>query len=193
MRGIREIEIEKEINRLSGWYELATSPRVMDLIARIREENQTRVLELKAELEAVKAGRKVKARWPENTPESILQFCKEYWSGSTEHNRFRIHCWNDRAVWTSYPAGVWSDNSGQHRGQAGFYLLSLTEKQYGQARALLRLSGRFSLKQLQTDLDRMEQGLPFLTPEIEKEREAIAKAKTLARLDTSSCNTYWQF
>lgn len=95
-----------------------------------------------------------KSRWPEDTPEQVIKECKQHWLGTTEYGVFRIHAWNDRAVWTSYPAGGYSDNGGWHRTPASFYLISrIGLDQWGRrAKVLDTLEGRVSLKQMQQAL-----------------------------------------
>jgi hypothetical protein len=92
---------------------------------------------------------KPKARWPENTPDHIKQFCAEYWGRTSERLTYRIHAWNDDVVVTSYPAGTWSDNGGVHRGQAAYHAVSLKEKQYGTPKVLSANLGRTSPAKIQ--------------------------------------------
>ena len=69
--------------------------------------------------------REPKPRWPENTPKSVLDFCEKYWRGTTEMDSYRIHCWNDKAVWTSWPSGGYSTVGGWNPVSATFFMLSL--------------------------------------------------------------------
>ena len=114
-------------------------PRIKELeklIAEAREERPTK-----------------KPRWPENTPANVLAICNEYWQGTTESYTFRIHCWNDKAVCTSYPSGGYSDNGGWNPTAACFHFLSLTEKEYGKPKRIgADLEGRQSQKKLEATL-----------------------------------------
>lgn len=99
--------------------------------------------------------RKKTPRWPVDIPTEVLQRCQFYWNGTTEHAVFRVHCWNTRAVWTSYPAGGYSDNGGWHRTSPHYDLLSMTENgsHSGKPRVLMSWDvgklGRFSKTEMQ--------------------------------------------
>ena len=129
-------------------------PRVQDLVRQIVEERKSEIEALQKELEELrqKIKGKNKPRWPEDTPEHVVEFCKDYWRGSTEYHTFRIHCWNDKAVWTSWPSGGYSDNGGWHPTSACFFLIP-----FGSAstcRLIAKeLKGRVSLKQMKEELE----------------------------------------
>jgi hypothetical protein len=159
MRGVREIK--SEIDKLTCFIDIAQSPRVMALINQIRQENKPKVESLREELKQVEANKKApKPRWPENTPKNVLDKANLYWGGSTERHTFRIHCWNDKAYWTSYPAGGFSTNGGWHKTQAHFFLISLVEKREAgmldyRGKQLMELKGRVSDKTMQDELDKL--------------------------------------
>ena len=104
---------------------------------------------------------KKKPRIPENTPENVLSVCKKFWSGTTESWTYRIHAWNAVAVWTSYPAGGYTDNGGWNPTPACYYLLSLTETQFGKPKELQTLSfernsgKRVTPAMMQAELDKL--------------------------------------
>jgi hypothetical protein len=107
-------EIGQAISRLTNYNYLAMDIRVFKLISAIRKENAPEVARLKALLGEKKVRAKA-PRWPENTPQDVLDACALFWRGTTEFHSYRIHCWNDVAIWTSYPSGGYSDNGGYHR------------------------------------------------------------------------------
>lgn len=149
-------QVESKIKSLFDWYSLASSERVMKLIDQIRKENRPEIELLEKELAELKANKpKPKPRWPENTPTDVLEFCQKYWSGSEESRTFRIHCWNDKAVWTSYPSGGYSDNGGFHPTPARFILLSRTEMGHRRAKELKELEGRVKLSQMEEELTKL--------------------------------------
>lgn len=88
-------------------------------VRKIHREIQEEINRLDAQHEA----RRLTARWPAGTPEDVLELCRRYWQGTSEYRVFRIHEYNDIAVWTSYPSGGYSDNSGWHRTPSGYRLL----------------------------------------------------------------------
>lgn len=151
MRGIREIQ--KEIDKLTGYWEITRDPRVQEVINKIIKENAPRVEALKKELEEVRNGKpKPKPRWPENTPENVLAVCEKYWRGTEEFSMYRIHCWNDKYVWTSYPARAWYCQGVRHQGKATFDMLSLTEFEFGRPKVIKMLDGKVSLQTMQQEL-----------------------------------------
>ncbi len=153
-------QVKKEIASLTDYYSLASNPRVSKLIEQIRNENAGRIAELKKELVELENNKpQPKPRWPENTPEDVLLECEKHWYGTVESRTYRIHCWNDKIICTSYPAGGYSDNGGWHPTQATFYFLSRTEKRYDKAKDLAMLEGRQSKKMLQQKLDELTNDL----------------------------------
>jgi len=159
MRGIREIERELESLELNTTYSVFSNKRVNALLTILRKENFEKVVSLKKELEDLKCARikTKKPRWPDNTPQHILDFCKEHWRGTEESASYRIHCWNDKWVWTSYPAGGYSIVGGWVKTQATFFLLSLTEMDdYERRHKLLKmLEGRASEKMMRDELAKL--------------------------------------
>lgn len=126
-------------------------PKIIALKKIILAERQPEINKLKTEIERLKEIKNnipKKTRWPEDTPEEILKRCKSYWSGTVEYNEFRIHCWNDKAVWTSYPSGGYSSNGGWNPTPASFHLISLTELNHHKPIRLIELEGRVSNKKM---------------------------------------------
>ena len=154
MRGIREIE--KEIDNLSGYWKVCTSPRVRALIDTILKENEPKLKELREELEAVKSGKpKPKPRWPADVPEDVFNLCEDYWKGAEEYAVYRIHCWNDKGVWTSYPARAWYCQGVRHQGKSTFYILNRKEREYGKPKRIILRDGRVSDKEMKAELDKL--------------------------------------
>jgi len=157
MRGVRDIK--SEIDRLTNFIDIAQSPRVMALINQIRDENKEKVIVLREELKQVEANKKApKPRWPVNTPKNILDLAVEEFKGTTEFHSFRIHCWNDKAFWVSWPSGGYSTTGGWHPTPATFTLISLIEKNRyhdTQGNHITSLQGRVSEKTMQDELDKL--------------------------------------
>lgn len=106
--------------------------RVVALTKTILDERRPQIENLQSEINARLAknsSRKKTPRWPENTPPSVLDHCKRYWQGSDEYHKFRIHLWNDKAIWTSWPKGGYSDNGGFHPAPATYFLISTTKSE----------------------------------------------------------------
>lgn len=149
-------QVKKEIDNLWDWYSLSSNPRVVALINQIRNENAGKIAELKKELAELENNKpKATPRWSENTPQDVLKECEEYWKGTEEFRVYRIHCWNDKIICTSYPSGGYSTAGGWVKTQATFYFLSRTEKSWDKAKTLAILEGRQSKKVLQQKLDEL--------------------------------------
>lgn len=147
-------QVKKELARLTDWWYICQDKRVHSLVEQIKAENAPKIEVLNKELEQLENNKpKPKPRWPESTPPDVLKECEEYWKNTEEFRTFRIHCWNDNAICTSYPSGGYSDNGGWHPTSAMFYFLSRTEKMYSNAKHLAELEGRQSAKALQQKLD----------------------------------------
>lgn len=102
----RTISVVKlELERLTNTFWICNSPKVQAAINEFRRENKAKVESLRNELELLRTGRKPSKRWPQNVPQNVREACERFWSGTTEFATFRIHEWNEKAVWTSYPAG----------------------------------------------------------------------------------------
>ena len=152
-------QVKDEISNLTDFYRLVNDKRVRELINTIRFENADKIKNLEAELSELNTNKsQPKPRWPENTPEDVLEECKQYWRGTTEFPIYRIHCWNDKIICTSYPSGGYSDNGGWNPTPATFYFISRTEKGFRGAKNIKTLEGRQSKKKLQQELDRIKQG-----------------------------------
>ena len=148
--GLREL---KDQLTMLEWID--GDPKVNAARAIVRTERMPRINALKAKIAELQAKRPgPKPRWPENTPANVLAVCNLYWRGTTEFYTFRIHCWNDKFVCTSYPSGGYSDNGGWHPTSACFHFLSLTEREYGRIKRVgSDLEGRQSAKQLEVGLN----------------------------------------
>ena len=158
MRGIREVQ--SEIDALTSFSSLCYDKRVRAFINQIRIENAPAVEKLTAELEALKAGKpKPKGRWPENTPAEVIAICESYWKGTSEFHLYRIHCWNDKAIWTSYLSGGYGTMGGWVKSQAGFFLISRTEMNPhlggNRMKVLVNLEGRVSAKTMLEELAKL--------------------------------------
>ena len=148
-------QVKKEIGKLINYNEIMFDKRVRNLINKIRKDNSAKVEKLRAELNELEANKpKPKPRWPENTPKDVLSECEKYWAGTTEFSVFRIHCWNNKIICTSYPSGGYSTNGGWNPSPATFYFIS-REIQHGQAKYFATLKGRQSKKALQQKLDEL--------------------------------------
>ena len=114
--------LKRELDRL---LRVELAPEVAAAVRQVRLARAGRVAEVRAEIEALRAARPPKPpRWPIDTPTDVLDLCDKFWRGSSEHHEYRIHCWNERAVWTSYPSGGYSDNGGYHPTPASYRLVS---------------------------------------------------------------------
>jgi hypothetical protein len=124
-------KLKQELDDLTDYRRFTCDKRVQAVIAEIRKEDAPRVAEIEAQLAAIHSGQKEYKRWPDNTPPDAFRVCERYWNGTTEFSTFRIHQWNDKAVWTSYPSGGYSTNGGWIPTPSCYYLLSLTENDSG--------------------------------------------------------------
>jgi len=119
-------QLKGELSNLTNYYSLANHPDVQAVIDRLRKENQPRVEELERQIAKLQSERKPVLRWPENTPANVLKACQAYWNGTEEYNTFRIHLWNDKAAWTSYPSGGYSTVGGWHPVSPAYFCIDLT-------------------------------------------------------------------
>lgn len=151
--GLRELKAK--LDRLE-WIEL--DPKVVAAKNIVWAERKPQVDAIKAKIAELQSKRpEPKPRWPLCTPPKVLAICEAYWRGTTEYHTFRIHCWNDKVVCTSWPSGGYSDNGGWHATSACFHFLSLNEKEHtlGSNRPKTigkELVGRQSAKQLESAL-----------------------------------------
>lgn len=149
-------ELKRELQRLTDSMYLTSHPKVREAIDAVRKENEPKVKELQQQIKELQDERpKPKPRFPENTPKDVIDVCNKYWSGTEEFHTYRIHCWNDKAVWTSYPSGGFWTNGGYNKAQACFFLISKTDMSgYGsKPKEIYQLEGRVSLKQMQDALN----------------------------------------
>jgi hypothetical protein len=116
--------------------DIRLDPRISDLKNKIRAERQAEIDDIKSKIKQLrdKQPKKKTERWPENTPENVKVVCEKYWNGTTESSTYRIHQWNNKAVWTSYPSGGYSSNGGWNPTPSHYYLVSLNEEEYGLGR-----------------------------------------------------------
>lgn len=119
-------EINAEIKRLSDLMFVMSDPIVQAAIRQVRERNAPRVKELQARADALRSKRKELKRWPDDTPTWVLDLCKKYWSGTEELHKFRIHLWNEKAAWTSWPSGGYSTMGGWVPVSPTYFLISRT-------------------------------------------------------------------
>jgi len=104
--------------------------------------------------ELEKCKRPVAPRFPADLPGSVLTACDRYWKGTEEFYKYRVHLWNARAVWTSYPSGGYSTNGGWIKSPACYHLLSLLENDsHGKPKVLKTVDGRQKPSELQQWLD----------------------------------------
>jgi len=147
-------EIRSELKKLNDFSTLIFDPRVRKFISSIIEENQPRIKELEKELEVCLASKKAsKPRFPEGVPEEVFSACEKYWKGCEEYHIYRIHCWNNKAVWTSYPTHAWYCQGARYQAKATFYLLDLTLWEMGSPKVLRIEDGRLSDKAMKKILD----------------------------------------
>ena len=128
-------------------------------LKKAREKVAPKIIELNEEIKELKSKKpQPKPRWPDDVPPHILEIVKAYWRGTEESYTYRIHCWNNKACWTSYPSGGYSNNGGWNPTPATFYMISLTEKSTydsKKAKDLLDAKGRTSLKFMKAELDKL--------------------------------------
>ena len=123
-------DYKDELRRLTEHYYICCDPRVRAAIEVVRKENEPKVAELQRKIENLRLARKLVTRWPDCTPDNVKKVCEDYWSGTTEKHTYRIHLWNDKAVWTSYPAGGYSTVGGFTPTPPAYELISRTELAY---------------------------------------------------------------
>lgn len=134
-------QLKLKLRRLEYY---GNDPLVREAIKKVREKRKPEIDRIKLEIDKLRNKRSgPKSRWPEDTPKEVLESCEDYFRGTTEFQKFRIHCWNDKAIWTSWPSDQY--------GPASFFLISRSEKgRYGRAKRLKELEGRQSLKKLKS-------------------------------------------
>lgn len=134
-------EAKRQLRALSDYQHIAaTDPRVRALVREIIDGNKPAIDSLEELIADLQGKKKAPRRFPDGVPTRVMETCLRYWNGTVEFRSFRIHCWNDYAVWTSYPGGTWSDNMGVHRGTSHYYLIPLIE--YEASGVNTRLGGR---------------------------------------------------
>lgn len=142
-------QLKRERNRLIDYYSLTSDTRVQKVIDVVRAERAPQVAELDRQIAAAEKARPAKKpRWPEGTPKNVLAVCERYWSGTTERTTYRIHCWNEHVVCTSYPSGGYSNNGGWHPTSCCFHFLALAGGGVRHETLGQSLEGRQSQKQL---------------------------------------------
>lgn len=152
-------QLKEELQRLTEYFWISRHQKVEDAIQAVRKENEPRVKELEAQIKALQDKRpKPKPRIPENTPQEVIDVCDKYWWGTEELHKYRIHCWNDKAVWTGWASGGYWTTGGFNKSPATFFLISRTKttRECGRDRPELlhELEGRVSLKQMKELLEK---------------------------------------
>ena len=151
-------QLREEVTKLRDY---RSDPRVVKVIELVMDERRAKINDLEDKLHGMSSLPKLKpSRWPDNTPAEVIEQASAFYAGTTESHKFRIHAWNDKGIVVSYPGGTWSDNGGQHYGQALYSLLSRTETKRGMSgnqvcAELQTWSGRVSKKTYQTELDNL--------------------------------------
>ena len=158
--GLEELKAER--NRLVDYTFITFDPRVRAAMMLVREENAPKVAEIDARIKSLRDAKPApKPRFPVDAPQAVLDACDKFWRGTTEHATYRIHLWNNKAVWTSYPAGGYSNAGGWNPTPPSYRLISFSETQYGKPKQLLditpeRNSGqRVTPKIMQAELDKL--------------------------------------
>lgn len=131
-------------------------PDVMAARDKVLSARKSEIELIESKLKELRGERKVPVRWPEHTPKSILDACDMHWSGTVEWYKYRIHIWNECAVWTSYPSGGYSNNMGWQPAPCCYELVSLvkTENVLGKTRGTVldSIRGRASKKDMESIL-----------------------------------------
>ena len=127
-----------------------TAPEVLEAARKVLETRKPQIEALEREIDGMRAKRPEKTpRWPKNTPPNVLKAAEDQWRGTTECTTFRIHLWNSKAYWTSWPSGGYSTNGGWVKAPACFKLVSLVETERAMGRTegveLASLTGRVSI------------------------------------------------
>ena len=151
-------QLKYELERLE--FSIRLHPKVLKAQEEVRKELQPKMDELKKQIEALRSERpKPKGRWPDNCPQEVIDAAKSYWKGTEQLHTFRIHCWNDKAYWTSWPSGGYWTVGGFVKSPATFFMISRTQKDQYDNKKGVTLSdkeGRVSLKEMQAALDKIK-------------------------------------
>jgi hypothetical protein len=108
-------------------YDFRSDPRIQELEKQIRTERQPEIDRLELALAAAEKQVKPKKRWPDDVPKEVMEHAEKYWRGTTSYSNFRIHHWNDKAIWTSYPSGGYSVVAGWTSTPPAYHLVSRVE------------------------------------------------------------------
>jgi hypothetical protein len=151
-------DLRHQIQRLK--WSVDRDERVLKVISIVKAEIAPKIKALEDQISAIVEKRpKPKPRWPENTPQNVIKKAEKEFEGSTQYHSFRIHCWNDKAFWVSWPSGGYYSLSGWHPTPATFILLSMTkeENKFGKSAPvrLKSVDGRLSQKSMQEELDKL--------------------------------------
>jgi hypothetical protein len=147
---LRELKYELDVlNNLNN------APEVIEAKKKVAEARKPQIEALEKQIEALRSKRPEKTpRWPKNTPENVLKAAEAKWKGTTEFSTYRIHLWNSKAFWTSWPSGGYSTNGGWVKAPACFKLVSLIETERAMGRVegieLATLTGRVSIPVLRS-------------------------------------------
>jgi hypothetical protein len=147
--------LEAKLRRMS---DVSMDPRMIALGDQIWLERKPKLDEITKEIQEMRklyeANKpKKKPRWPEDCPQKVVEQCNNYWSGTTERYRFRIHAWNEKAIITSYPGGSYQSGTTTEYGPACYRMIPLSGPvlTYEWIR---EWSGRLSKREMQNALDK---------------------------------------
>lgn len=102
------------------------APEVLAAKKLVLEKRKPEIDKIKAEIEKLRGKKSPpKPRIPENCPDNIIKACENYWAGTEELAKYRIHVWNSMAVWTSWGSGGYSTNGGYVKVAPCYFLISL--------------------------------------------------------------------
>jgi hypothetical protein len=156
MKKLRDLKWELDLLRRVDF-----DPEVVAVKKKVLADRQPKIEALERQIKELQGKRPAKRpRWPETTPPHILEACEEYWKGTTEFYSFRIHLWNSKSVWTSYPSGGYSNNGGWNPTPVNYDLISLTERNFRRAKVLANITQRTSTKELSTIMLEKTKELP---------------------------------
>jgi hypothetical protein len=108
---------------------VSDAPEVVAAKEKVLEARKADIERVEAQIEELRAKRvKPKMRWPDSTPPEVIDECNAYWVGTTEYWTYRIHAWNEKAIWTSWPSGGYSTNGGWVKVKPCYFLICRAEK-----------------------------------------------------------------
>lgn len=144
MKPINEMslsELNNERRRKSDLLMLLSEPEVTQALNIVKKRNAPIIVEIDKRIAELRSSRKKTARIPEGTPPKVIAACREYWLGTEELEKYRIHGWTSDLVWTSYAAGSFSTNGGRVTHTSGHYIISMKEVWNGKPKVVLTMEG----------------------------------------------------